>query len=226
MSKKLANQQQLTIIDTLAKQVHPKRLELFKKGFPTILTVKAAKRLIILLKRETKQPNQYKIKLKDELTKKLETKLATLNPEALDAIRQEPFTKGKAVHYRNKLRNLIREAGGKVPRVVRKRETRIRSRNFYLTYICSKEWEDKKVEFRTSGHYRGCCYVCDSKGLLDIHHDTYVNLGNEKLEDLLELCRGCHDILHRRVKHKIYRKITGSAEKMKIERCLNTTLSG
>lgn len=216
MAQRLAHPAQLEKIEELSKQVHPGRLELLQSGFPN-LTPKAAKKFIKLLKREAKNPDKFRITNKDELTKKLEEKLLSLNPTAI--IPYEPFTKRKAIHYRNKLRNLIREAGGKPPlvRKIRKRETRTRSRTFYLTYIKSQAWEAKKAEFRASRYYRGCCYVCDSANQLDIHHDTYVSLGNEKLEDLLELCRQCHEELHQRVKRRVYRKITGSAEKMRIE---------
>jgi hypothetical protein len=34
---------------------------------------------------------------------------------------------------------------------------------------------------------------------LDVHHLTYVRFGHERLEDLLTLCRPCHDAAHDRV---------------------------
>jgi hypothetical protein len=40
-----------------------------------------------------------------------------------------------------------------------------------------------------------CCQLCDRSGRdvqLDVHHRTYENYGQEKLEDLIVLCRRCH----------------------------------
>ena len=43
------------------------------------------------------------------------------------------------------------------------------------------------------------CQLCGrSDGLLDVHHNNYDNYGQEKLEDLVVLCRSCHSDFHRR----------------------------
>jgi hypothetical protein len=41
------------------------------------------------------------------------------------------------------------------------------------------------------------CYCCgDTSKPKDLHHRTYKNLGNERLWDLVPLCRPCHDRVH------------------------------
>jgi len=74
----------------------------------------------------------------------------------------------------------------------------------YYHYIKSKDWWFKKQEFRA-----GCsdpkCFICwDRKSSLDVHHKSYKNLGNERMEDLIFLCEKCHGDLHGRL--SIYRK--------------------
>jgi len=40
------------------------------------------------------------------------------------------------------------------------------------------------------------CQLCGFRYQLDVHHLSYKNLGNEKDEDLLVVCRRCHNDLH------------------------------
>lgn len=42
-----------------------------------------------------------------------------------------------------------------------------------------------------------CCERCEERyGEIDVHHVTYDNLGREKPEDVIVLCRECHDKEH------------------------------
>lgn len=68
----------------------------------------------------------------------------------------------------------------------------------YYQYIQSEEWRLKKEKFKASRLWRdGRCYVCCNKGIeVHIHHITYENLGNEKLNDLRILCAVCHAAVH------------------------------
>lgn len=66
----------------------------------------------------------------------------------------------------------------------------------YLEYLKSKEWQDKRNEvFELKGRQ---CQKCQSTTNLRIHHGTYANIYNEKLEELFVLCENCHDEYHRR----------------------------
>ncbi len=69
----------------------------------------------------------------------------------------------------------------------------------YLEYIGSLFWKEKRKEFLEYWEYR--CSSCKNAGTasvpLDVHHNTYERLGNEKHNDCIVLCRKCHDLLHR-----------------------------
>lgn len=61
-------------------------------------------------------------------------------------------------------------------------------------YYCSREWGLKKeaVHKRSSG----TCERCRKNKGQAVHHKTYIRLYNERLEDLIHLCNGCHDFEH------------------------------
>src|SRR3954451_10805628 len=42
----------------------------------------------------------------------------------------------------------------------------------------------------------GACEGCWTDGLLDLHHLNYNTQGEERPEDLLVLCRSCHENMH------------------------------
>lgn len=64
----------------------------------------------------------------------------------------------------------------------------------YQTYIDSPEWKEKAKTVRD--HFGNQCQLCHGKGMLHIHHNTYVRLGNERPEDLTVLCASCHELFH------------------------------
>lgn len=66
----------------------------------------------------------------------------------------------------------------------------------YLAYIISPEWRKKRVQAFT--HYGKKCSKCPMKTHLQVHHLSYKNLGNEPMEDLCILCKGCHQKEHGR----------------------------
>lgn len=45
------------------------------------------------------------------------------------------------------------------------------------------------------------CCVCNSSKRIQLHHITYVNLGNESFEDVIPLCGYHHNQLHLRLKY-------------------------
>jgi 5-methylcytosine-specific restriction endonuclease McrA len=69
-----------------------------------------------------------------------------------------------------------------------------RRRVFYLEYLNSDAW--RSIRAQVIHRDRGRCR-CGADGS-DVHHLTYQNLGNEKLEDLILLCRECHQTEHGR----------------------------
>lgn len=71
----------------------------------------------------------------------------------------------------------------------------------YQKYLKSEHWSKKKKELFFENRYR--CLGCGSRMKLEVHHLTYKNIGNESLQDLVYLCRYCHN------------KVTFSEEKEK-----------
>ena len=64
----------------------------------------------------------------------------------------------------------------------------------YATYMGSAEWIAKRnLVLRRDGFV---CKLCGSAKNLDVHHITYENLGHEKLDELITLCRDCHTHKH------------------------------
>jgi hypothetical protein len=65
----------------------------------------------------------------------------------------------------------------------------------YQAYIRSREWREnptRLAELEASG-FR--CRLCNAGGegtIIEAHHRTYENLGNEQDGDLTALCRSCH----------------------------------
>lgn len=71
----------------------------------------------------------------------------------------------------------------------------------YAEYLQSPEWKElRRQVFLEMGSRCAHCHiprwlaeiVYDQD--LHVHHKTYVNIGNEALEDLEPICRRCHDI--------------------------------
>lgn len=63
----------------------------------------------------------------------------------------------------------------------------------YKAYINSYIW---KAKSRIVKEHFKVCAVCGSKHSLNVHHKTYKRLGNEKLRDLVVLCRKHHKKVH------------------------------
>lgn len=64
----------------------------------------------------------------------------------------------------------------------------------YKEYLQSDHWgfvKAKKLYFCK----KQCC-ICESKSRLEVHHKTYKNLGKEDLDDLIIVCRICHQSIH------------------------------
>jgi hypothetical protein len=74
----------------------------------------------------------------------------------------------------------------------------------YQDYINSFEWKEKRRE--VFSHYGQICQACKiSSKTLDVHHKTYKNFGkNEPMEDVVPLCRDCHEDIHQIHKRNRY----------------------
>jgi 5-methylcytosine-specific restriction endonuclease McrA len=74
---------------------------------------------------------------------------------------------------------------------------RVVERYEYAEYIKSKRWRAVRDRYWAS-RLPKACYICGVDGGtgMDLHHRTYKNLGNERLMDLVPLCRPCHQDVH------------------------------
>ena len=61
-------------------------------------------------------------------------------------------------------------------------------------YLHSTAWRDKREATLRRDRY--CCRKCSSSTNLDVHHIRYSNLPNEPTQDLITLCRSCHQQEH------------------------------
>jgi len=60
-------------------------------------------------------------------------------------------------------------------------------------YYSSKRLKGLRASLLEAQPY---CSVCENTGILVVHHRTYANWPNEKLEDLTILCQSCHISIH------------------------------
>lgn len=68
--------------------------------------------------------------------------------------------------------------------------------NSYNEYLESDHWKELKKRYWASKSPK-YCIVCKKIDFVPIfHHRTYKNLGNERLMDLVLVCRDCHRIIH------------------------------
>jgi 5-methylcytosine-specific restriction endonuclease McrA len=68
----------------------------------------------------------------------------------------------------------------------------------YHEYIRSREWRDhpaRRAELKASGSRCRLCNAGAEDSVIEVHHRTYENLGNEQPGDLTTLCQGCHRIV-------------------------------
>jgi 5-methylcytosine-specific restriction endonuclease McrA len=67
-------------------------------------------------------------------------------------------------------------------------------RKYYDAYLVSLRWALLRVKALTKVNYK--CVACESTDTLQLHHRHYQTLGEESLDDVVILCKKCHDLLH------------------------------
>ncbi len=67
-------------------------------------------------------------------------------------------------------------------------------RDYYDAYLVSLRWALLRVKALTKVNYK--CVACESTDTLQLHHRHYQTLGEESLDDVVILCKKCHDLLH------------------------------
>ena len=64
----------------------------------------------------------------------------------------------------------------------------------YREYLESSHWDTVRLARLKKDGYR--CQICGSAKNLCVHHLTYDRMGHELMDDLLTLCRDCHEKVH------------------------------
>ncbi|MGH9676260.1 MAG: HNH endonuclease [Candidatus Acidiferrum sp.] len=64
----------------------------------------------------------------------------------------------------------------------------------YAEYLRSPHW--RKTRLRVLARARGKCEACHRRRAREVHHLTYIHIGEERLDELLALCPNCHDMAH------------------------------
>jgi 5-methylcytosine-specific restriction endonuclease McrA len=76
---------------------------------------------------------------------------------------------------------------------VKTRQNELRAMS-YPEYLKTREWQAKRNRALIRAGNR--CQLCGSTARLDVHHNHYYRRGYELLEDLVVLCRSCHEHFH------------------------------
>ena len=63
----------------------------------------------------------------------------------------------------------------------------------YQKYLASREWRLKRQE--VIQRYGNVCWRCQDAPIENIHHLTYERVGHEEMDDLMGVCRPCHEYL-------------------------------
>lgn len=66
----------------------------------------------------------------------------------------------------------------------------------YKAYMSSPQWDVKRVEAIKKDGNR--CRTCGRIGKLEVHHISYIRMGQERPEDLMTLCPKCHEEMDQR----------------------------
>ena len=81
---------------------------------------------------------------------------------------------------------------------------RLLRRQSYGTWMGSRSWLDCRRHWRDAfvavHGIEPACAVCGEPWTLrrgDLHHRNYDRLGHERFDDLIPLCRACHERVHR-----------------------------
>ncbi|HBV95804.1 MAG: hypothetical protein JL50_10950 [Peptococcaceae bacterium BICA1-7] len=64
----------------------------------------------------------------------------------------------------------------------------------YKQYLQTEHWQ--KIRRNALKRANNRCQLCNSGGLLNVHHRHYETKGEEKYTDVIVLCQGCHGKFH------------------------------
>jgi len=64
----------------------------------------------------------------------------------------------------------------------------------YNEYLKTKHWKDTRAKAKKRAN--NMCCKCLTKDNLEVHHTNYTRLYDEADDDLMVLCRACHQAEH------------------------------
>lgn len=64
----------------------------------------------------------------------------------------------------------------------------------YYDYITSDEWYERTKDIRLRNN--GRCECCNMRFAEEVHHRSYLHLGNELDSELIHICNWCHKMIH------------------------------
>ena len=82
-----------------------------------------------------------------------------------------------------------------------------KSPQWYLDYLETDHWKTFREYILGFWDYR-CC-LCRSDKKVEVHHNNYDRLGNEKINDCVALCSKCHRKFHSSMAKKEKQEETG-----------------
>jgi hypothetical protein len=67
----------------------------------------------------------------------------------------------------------------------------------YDLYLQTEHWQHFSSEALKFSRYR--CQLCDKNNVeINVHHKNYENIGRETFNDVIVLCKNCHEKHHER----------------------------
>lgn len=100
-------------------------------------------------------------------------------------------------------------------------------RRRYKAYMNSPAWWRRRqtwwdTETRRLGEAPSCagCRTKFTLATADLHHHTYERLGAERHQDLVALCRSCHEFVHEVIGFKSMRRVSRTAATITAVRAL------
>lgn len=64
----------------------------------------------------------------------------------------------------------------------------------YTVYLATQHWANIRDQCLRRYNYK--CAKCGSNRLVQAHHKDYSHRGRERPEDVISLCRSCHEAEH------------------------------
>lgn len=79
----------------------------------------------------------------------------------------------------------------------------------YKEYLKTNHWQRIRKMIVKKYKY---CQICKSKDKLNVHHNSYLNRGEEKETDLILLCNDCHSLFHHKMEQQKQFKLVDRKE--------------